>query len=316
MIRMVSELHRFGYQRLRIFPYEYPLAWRLCIGPRGVFSRHNGAFVPGYDDLPTYSSASENEYFGWADAKTADARGLAERFIDRFPRVAEAGRGRDWEYAGWLAELVGELERGGRLPVVVADAIETKPYSLPCLPWIDYARGHAVEMAFPLPPGGDLDDPLEDHLGGHGPHGLMAAFANAARPNYLGDPTVVRGLVDAFVDLSVRSARDETLADELAASAATLGRIFAGEVEGYTAIGPWNGPGQLGEAIERCFGTDAAPMDRSGFARFIAAGLLAVRDAVRAVAADPRHVAGIAGYATAVLLGYPVQETLGEVVSA
>jgi hypothetical protein len=34
VIRMVSELQRMGFQRLRIFPYEYPLAWRLCVAPR------------------------------------------------------------------------------------------------------------------------------------------------------------------------------------------------------------------------------------------------------------------------------------------
>lgn len=43
---MVSELHRMGYQNLRIMPYEYPLAWRLTIAPKRIFAIRNGAFVP------------------------------------------------------------------------------------------------------------------------------------------------------------------------------------------------------------------------------------------------------------------------------
>ncbi len=33
LIKMMVELHRRGFQLLRIFPYEYPLAWRLRIAP-------------------------------------------------------------------------------------------------------------------------------------------------------------------------------------------------------------------------------------------------------------------------------------------
>ena len=112
VIRMVSELHRMGHQLLRIQPYEYPLAWRCTVAPAAAFSALNGAFVPeDGGQWPTYSSASENEYFGWTDAKADDARGLALRFAARFTEVTEAGRGRDWPYAGWLLELIGVLEK-------------------------------------------------------------------------------------------------------------------------------------------------------------------------------------------------------------
>src|SRR5262249_55747056 len=65
VIRMVSELHRLGYQRLRIMPYEHPSAWRVTIASVTRFSRLNGAFIPERlrkDErghfFPTYSSAS------------------------------------------------------------------------------------------------------------------------------------------------------------------------------------------------------------------------------------------------------------------
>ena len=121
LIRMVSELHRMGYQLLRIMPYEYPLAWRMSIAPKDVFSVEHGArLVASTYDWPSYSSAQENRYFDWQDASQDNARGLANKFITRFPEVANAGRGRDWEYAGWLDELLGVMGHSG-LPIIMDD---------------------------------------------------------------------------------------------------------------------------------------------------------------------------------------------------
>jgi hypothetical protein len=84
---MISELHRMGFQRLRFMPYLYPLAYRIQIGPVSCFSVVNGCHAKS--DFPgvTYSSASENEYFGWTDAKCDDACELAVKFVDRFPEI-------------------------------------------------------------------------------------------------------------------------------------------------------------------------------------------------------------------------------------
>lgn len=167
VIRMVSELHRMGHQLLRIQPYEYPLAWRCTVAPKEAFSELNGAFVP--EDMgqwPTYSSASENEYFGWTDAKSDDARAMAARFVARFPEVAAAGKGRDWAYAGWLLELIGTLERHpGMVPIVVAENLGTLPQRLDHLPLRHYgsgARETSAPASFPLPPGGLAVDRLPE----------------------------------------------------------------------------------------------------------------------------------------------------------
>lgn len=45
LLKMMVELHRRGLQRLRIFPYERPMAWRLEIVPSSYFSKKNGAYV-------------------------------------------------------------------------------------------------------------------------------------------------------------------------------------------------------------------------------------------------------------------------------
>ena len=58
---MVSELHRMGYQRLRLMPYLHPNAWRLAVAPKELFSDRNGAFVPhgklGDSSVAIYSAA-------------------------------------------------------------------------------------------------------------------------------------------------------------------------------------------------------------------------------------------------------------------
>lgn len=167
VIRMVGELHRMGYQHLRIMPYVHPNAWRLAVGPRDIFSERNGAYIPvdSLNGLPIYSAAGGGDaYFDWEDAKGNDARALAEKFVIRFPDVAKRGLGRDWPYAGWLAELVGFLEGGDWLPVTDWEDMKGAPEQLGFLPIWDVLGenigwdglktipGPDVKK-FPLPPG-------------------------------------------------------------------------------------------------------------------------------------------------------------------
>ncbi|WP_225766816.1 hypothetical protein [Inquilinus sp. Marseille-Q2685] len=159
LIRMVSELHRMGYQHARIMPYEYPLAYRIVIAPRSEFSLMNGAY---FNEGPSrnfarYSSADENHYFGWKDAEADNARQLADKFVARFPELIRSMCGSDWRYAGWLADLLSHLERfPGRLPIVVAESLETLPEALPFLPLKLYgprsSEDDGEDRHFPLPP--------------------------------------------------------------------------------------------------------------------------------------------------------------------
>lgn len=138
-------------------PYLYPLAWRVCIGSSNFFHFSNGAFVRLDDDsvlVVTYSSSSENSYFGWDDATNDNARALAEKFLSRVPEVCVLGRGRDWAYAGWLSELVGMLEAGPFLPVLFDDH-SYPPTNLRSLPIWNFQRLEPA-FQFPLPPPGEL----------------------------------------------------------------------------------------------------------------------------------------------------------------
>lgn len=142
VIRMVSELHRMGYQRLRLMPYLHPNGWRLAVAPNELFSDRNGAFVHhemlSDGNVAIYSAAGGGDgYFDWTDARGDDARALAEKFIARFAAIAERGKGRDWAYAGWVAELVGFLEQGDWLPTVYWDDMKGSPDDLRMLPiWV------------------------------------------------------------------------------------------------------------------------------------------------------------------------------------
>lgn len=161
VIRMMSELHRMGFQRLRLMPYEYPIAYRIQIGPVSCFSVVNGCHAKSEVRSVTYSSASGNEYFGWTDAKSDDARDLAVKFVDRFPEIAGSGSGRDWIYAGWLLELLGALEKyPDRLPALFWECSEVSPEDMRSLPLKFYGEGDGSDsadrrVAVPLPPPGE-----------------------------------------------------------------------------------------------------------------------------------------------------------------
>ena len=163
VICMVSELHRMGYQHLRIMPYIHPLAWRLLVAPREMFSESNGAFVPTNTWGDGVAISSAGGFFDWEDCKTDNARDLAEKFVTRFPDIAKRGLGQDWPYAGWLSALIGFLEGRDLLPVSFWEDMQAEPERLSYLPIWD-ANGKNIEWVemktipssdagqFPLPP--------------------------------------------------------------------------------------------------------------------------------------------------------------------
>jgi hypothetical protein len=123
VIRMISELHRLGYQRVRFMPFRMLGRFHVAIMSAVYFSPSSGAQSrnePAMGDEKTiFNTGQGNQYFGWTDASDDSARDLADKFVIRFPRLVASGKGRDWSYAGWLAELVGCLEKGPLLPELV-----------------------------------------------------------------------------------------------------------------------------------------------------------------------------------------------------
>jgi|GEM_PF-1433922 len=115
VLAMVHELHKAGYQRLRICAgYTLDLRdWRCYIGPAVQF--HKDGWTPVGRPGLLYTTHQNDDYFGWTDATHDDARHLAVKFLERHPELARDAAGEDFAYAGWFARTLGRAEHG-RLP--------------------------------------------------------------------------------------------------------------------------------------------------------------------------------------------------------
>lgn len=170
VLAMVGELHRRGYQKLRVMPFMAPSGtyWRCYIGPDTLFYRNHGAFLrnTAHDDeaqsaslSARYTSGEANHYFGWLDAEKDDARSLADKFITRFMTLASRGEGWSYAYAGWYQRLLGLADRGW-MPVVLSDD-DTSSYKRINLQDVRPAEWRAPnekKPSLPLPPSGKLQE--------------------------------------------------------------------------------------------------------------------------------------------------------------
>jgi hypothetical protein len=112
VLGMVHELHKAGYQRLRICAgYTLDLLhWRCYIGPAAQF--HKDGWTPTENTELLYTTSQGNDYFGWTDATQDDARSLAAKFLERYSELARQAAGEDLAYAGWFTRILGRAEQG------------------------------------------------------------------------------------------------------------------------------------------------------------------------------------------------------------
>ncbi|WP_165252350.1 hypothetical protein [Paludisphaera soli] len=149
VLRMVHELHKIGYQRIRIAPGMAPsgMYWRCGVTHAGNILKSHGAMMRDFHrDSIHYGSGQEDAYFGWEDARHDTVQALAARFLERCPEIARAGLGRDWAYAGWYVEMLGAAERGA-FPIAYCDYGSDDP------DWL-MTTSDAVGR-IPMPPGGE-----------------------------------------------------------------------------------------------------------------------------------------------------------------
>jgi hypothetical protein len=115
IISMVHELHKAGYQRVRMLPYLAPSGcyWRCAITYSDNVEDDGYHIREEADELVArYTTGDEAKYFGWHDAKDLSARQLAEKFVSKFSLIATRGEGRAWMYAGWVTDVLGRAEQG------------------------------------------------------------------------------------------------------------------------------------------------------------------------------------------------------------
>lgn len=121
--------------------------WRCSVTHAGNILESHGAMSCDFDrDSAHYTSAQDNEYFGWKDARHDTVQQFAAKFIERFPEIARLGQGMDWPYAGWYVRMLGLAERGA-FPIAYADSFGEPAAG--CLPTTD-----RTDSGLPLPPGG------------------------------------------------------------------------------------------------------------------------------------------------------------------
>jgi len=148
VLRMVTELHVRGFQRLRIAPGMSPSggSWRCSITPvTNISGRHGARMLSGDRLAAHYTSAQQGKYFDWPDAAHVTPSRLADLFIERFPRIVEAGRGAEWVYAGGYLEML-HLTYPDSFPIAYAD----KELPGDCLA----STGGRSNLRIPLPPPG------------------------------------------------------------------------------------------------------------------------------------------------------------------
>jgi len=123
VFQMVSELHKLGYQGLRIHTQFY-MSRRIWITPailvnnddvrqtQSHFSFSGAGAGNNFIVLTNDGATNEGRYFLWSDAQGCNARQLANKFLERFPQVSDVSLMDDLAYAGWLSRLIGEMEQG------------------------------------------------------------------------------------------------------------------------------------------------------------------------------------------------------------
>lgn len=158
VLEMVHELHKAGYQRLRICPgmNSSGTAWRCSVTPVTNILRTHGAMTRDFErDVAHYSSAQGRDYFDWRDAADFTARELAMKFIDRFPGIVAQGKGEDWAYAGWYLQMLAFAEQGN-FPLAYNDwgGADLNPRFLP-------TSKFGIQSGLPMPPGGEALPPGE-----------------------------------------------------------------------------------------------------------------------------------------------------------
>jgi hypothetical protein len=135
---------------------------RLVYRNHGAVLKEFAVFDDGNQasaDIARYTSGQENHYFDWTDAAQDNARSLADKFMRRFQKLIEEGKGFDYSYAGWYLRLLG-LAEAGWLPIVSTDYAPVVYDRIP----LDDFRPEKEELEarekpmLPLPPPGELKE--------------------------------------------------------------------------------------------------------------------------------------------------------------
>lgn len=155
ILQMVHNLHRRGYQRLRIAPGMAPsgCCWRVSVAPAEAFEPAHGARLRDFDAGLHHTTGNGAHPFSWHDAAGLGPDELAELFLERCPALAQRGWGADWAYAGWYLDVLTQASRN-LFPIAYFDGDLPDAGVLKLV-----GRQSAEEATMPAPPRVSLPAP-------------------------------------------------------------------------------------------------------------------------------------------------------------
>ena len=144
-IRTVEEIHKLGYEKLRICPGISPngCAWRCVLTVKENTNKDYGIYMSDFDYEAVYPS---NGFIHEWDMMQLSPYDNAVRFLKEHPKFEKLAKGKDPEYAKWF-KLVVRAVYNGHIPWAYDDWSHTTDHVF--LTGVDMGKG------LPMPPKGD-----------------------------------------------------------------------------------------------------------------------------------------------------------------
>jgi len=108
---VIEELHRMGYELIRVCPCVSPngLSWRCATTVKKFTLKNCGAIYRG----PEHTAAQTCDgKFKFGDCEGMTTHEIAELFLEKYPHLAQWGKGKDPEYVSWFKKATDLALRG------------------------------------------------------------------------------------------------------------------------------------------------------------------------------------------------------------
>lgn len=146
-MRLLQELHREGYQKLRWFSYMSPNG---CCLRCHITTEDNIRYYSSFVDIIDIND--ENSWWiSFSEASSGiDVKTIIDEFKKELSKFIEKGKGEDEEYVRWFEKLV-EKAQDGCFPEYQAEFVKFPPYTV-------MVKGEFLKMPIPQ----ELEDLTND----------------------------------------------------------------------------------------------------------------------------------------------------------
>lgn len=144
-IRMVEEIHKLGYEKLRICPGISPngCAWRCVLTVKENTNKKYGIYISDFNHPAVFPS---NGFIHKWDMMQLSPYENAIRFLKEHPQFEKKAKGKDPEYTKWY-KLVVRAVYNGHIPWAYDDWSHSTDHV--------FLTGMDIDKGLPMPPAGD-----------------------------------------------------------------------------------------------------------------------------------------------------------------